>query len=29
MPLDELNAIFDGGISLKESVDYIFERCGL
>jgi len=29
MPLDELNAIFDGGISLKESVDYIFDRCGL
>lgn len=29
LPTEEINKIFDGGITLKESVDYIFERCGL
>lgn len=29
MSIDEINAIFQGGISLKDSVDYIFTRCGL
>lgn len=29
LPHEEINRIFDGGITLKDSVDYIFERCGL
>lgn len=29
LSIDEINGIFQGGISLKDSVDYIFERCGL
>lgn len=29
LPIEEIDRIFDGGITLKESVDYIFERSGL